>query len=146
MSLDVYLDIEEKKSKQKIFIRENGQNKEITREEWDLRFPGKEPVTAEIEDNGWVYSANITHNLTIMANKANIYEALWRPDENGYKQAKDLILRLEHGLRNLRSNPEYFKQFNPENGWGTYEGLIDFVEKYLEACKKWPNAKVSVWR
>ena len=26
-----------------------------------------------------VYCANITHNLNVMAGKAGIYEALWRP-------------------------------------------------------------------
>lgn len=33
-----------------IFIRENGTNREITREEWDRRNPGREPVIIQSED------------------------------------------------------------------------------------------------
>ena len=52
-----------------------------------------------------VYDANITHNLTEMADKAGIYEALWRPEEINVKKAKDLIRPLEIGLAALLSAP-----------------------------------------
>ena len=50
------------------------------------------------------------------------------------------------GIKKMKSNPEYFKKFNPENGWGTYEGLLSFAEKYLEACKEYPSSFISVSR
>ena len=34
---------------------------------------------------------NITHNLGHMAYVAGLYRAIWRPDQYGYKYAKDLI-------------------------------------------------------
>lgn len=149
MSLDVYLTIENAKNtfnSNRIFIREDGQNKEITREEWDHRFPDREPVTApSSEESNAVYSANITHNLGTMANEAGIYEHLWRPDEIGIK-AQELIHPLQAGLRRLRNKPERFKQFNPKNGWGTYEGLIEFVERYFSACEQYPEAKINISR
>ena len=46
----------------------------------------------------------------------------------------------------MKSNPEYFKKFNPENGCGSYEGLLSFAEKYLEACKEYPNSFILVSR
>lgn len=93
-----------------------------------------------------VYDANITHNLGQMADKAGIYYALWRPEEKGWKFAKDIIKPLEKGLSKLKSKPEYFEKFNSDNGWGLYENFVPFVEKYLNACNHYPNAKISVSR
>ena len=53
---------------------------------------------------------------------------------------------LENGIKKMKSKPEYFKKFNSENGWGTYEGLLIFAEKYLEACKEYPNSFIWVSR
>ena len=93
-----------------------------------------------------VYSRNITHNLGKMAAEAGIYEALWRPEEINVTTAEQLVPLLETGLETLRADPERFKKFNPENGWGDYEGLVNFVETYLEACKENPDAEVNVSR
>jgi len=93
-----------------------------------------------------VYESNMTHNLGQMADKAGIYYALWRPEEKGYKKAKDIIKILEKGLKDLKERPEYFKKYNASNGWGMYEHFIPFVEEYLEACKKYPNAEIYVSR
>lgn len=150
MSLDVYLYLKGSESiptGEAIFIREDGRTNEISREEWDKRFPNKEPFIVQFpSDNECVYSANITHNLNIMADEAGIYKYLWRPEYVGVSKAEQLIEPLESGLKTLKNKPDYFKMFNPENGWGSYEGLVYFVEKYLEACKEFPEAEVSVSR
>lgn len=150
MSLDVYLTLKDNqvpRPDKRIFVREDGQTKEISRAEWDAKNPGREPVTLESDDDSdEVYSANITHNLGKMADEAGIYEYLWRPDEVGITKASQLIDPLSIGLSTLKSYPERFKKYNPENGWGNYEGLVGFVESYLEACKQFPDADVNAWR
>lgn len=147
MSLDVYLTTDEPKLKPAaIFIREAGATREVTREEWDERFPGTEPVVVREYETNEVYSANITHNLNTMANEAGIYNHLWRPDEISVSKAEQLIEPLTIGLALLTSDPERFKKFNPENGWGSYDGLVKFVSDYLAACKEHPDAKVTVSR
>lgn len=93
-----------------------------------------------------VFDANITHNLNTMAEEAGIYKHLWRPEELDITIAAQLIEPLEIGLQRLKDTPEYFKQFNPENGWGTYDGFVSWVEKYLEACKENPDAEISISR
>ena len=93
-----------------------------------------------------VYTANITHNLNLMAEEAGIYKALWRPEEEGYYHAKDLIEPLTKGLAQLTSDPERFKAFNSPNGWGMYEHFVPFVAKYLEACVAHPEATVDANR
>lgn len=93
-----------------------------------------------------VYGRNITHNLTEMADKAGIYKHLWRPEELGITKAVDLVSPLSKGLSKLKNKPEYFKRFNPSNGWGNYENLVEFVEEYITACVENPDAEISVSR
>ena len=150
MSLDVYLELEGQRAQPQesaIYIREDGRTMEVTREEWDELFPGQEPVTVRMADEtSVVFSANITHNLNTMADKAGIYRHLWRPEELGIHKARELIVPLHGGLVRLEANPAFFKGFNPVNGWGTYEALVGFVRDYLEACREYPDAEVSVSR
>jgi hypothetical protein len=150
MSLDVYLNTKEthRATGSGIFVRDNGRTVEISAEEWNRRHPDREPVrylTSERETTE-VFSANITHNLGRMARDAGVYECLWRPDEIGITTASQLIEPLAAGLSLLKSDPERFKRHNPGNGWGSYEGLVGFVEQYLEACRRWPDAAVSASR
>lgn len=93
-----------------------------------------------------VYERNITHNLGRMAEAAGLYKALWRPDENGLTHAGQLIPILREGLANLEADPAHYRTFNPENGWGNYEGLVKFVREYLAACEANPDAEIEVSR
>jgi hypothetical protein len=152
MSLDVHL-ISRRKVKRPagsgIFVRENGQTIEISEEEWQRRHPDREPVRFQPPDEGdtnVVFSWNITHNLAKMADKAGLYMALWKPEELNYNVAHDLIDPLRNGLARLKGNREHYQQYNPDNGWGDYEGLVEFVQNYLTACRKHPTAKIEVSR
>lgn len=149
MSLDVYLETDEpvRREGSGIFIREDGRMRKIPRWEWDEMCPGHEPTICEhVTEANEVYWANITHNLGRMASAAGIYAYLWRPDENGIDTAAQLIGPLTIGLEKLRDDPVSFSSFNPENGWGNYEGLVEFVAGYLSACENNPNARVRVSR
>ena len=92
------------------------------------------------------FSANITHNLGEMAGKAGIYKHLWRPEELGITKAGQLIKPLEAGLKKMKKNPKKFEKYNSPNGWGLYENFVPWIEKYLSACKEFPEAEVSVSR
>ncbi len=98
---------------------------------------------AEIKE---VYSKNITHNLNEMAGEAGIYYCMWQPETLDITKANQLIEPLEKGLEKLKNDPNYYKGFNPDNGWGSYEGLVEFVESYLAACKEHPDATIGTWR
>lgn len=151
MSLDVSLVLpgQPDKAGSGIFVRKDGQIVEISKDEWNAVFPDRDPATlgadADDEDRE-VFWYNITHNLGRMAEVAGIYQHLWHPEELGITQAHELIGPLTQGLIKLDQRPDYFKHFNPPNGWGTYENLVEFVKKYLVACRKWPHATVNVSR
>jgi hypothetical protein len=90
-----------------------------------------------------VFWKNITHNLSTMAKHADLHEACWSPYEIGNK-AGDILPYLKKGLEKLKAKPKYFKQYNAKNGWGLYEHLVSFVEEYIEACEKYPDAIISI--
>ncbi len=91
-----------------------------------------------------VFELNITHNLGRMADIFGLYQALWCPEELEIKKAHDLIPSLAMGLAKLIAEPDKARELNPENGWGSYEGLVTFVKSYLSACIENPDADVSV--
>jgi hypothetical protein len=100
-----------------------------------------------------VFEYNISHNLNEIADAVSLYEALWHPEMLHITTARQLIKPLEEGLSKLLVEQEHFEllaeqghfeQFNPENGWGSYESLVSFVKQYIEACKKNPDAEVWV--
>ena len=93
-----------------------------------------------------LYSCNITHNLSTMANKAGIFEALWKPEEIDAIYAKDIIDIVIKGLKDLKERPEYFSKFNASNGWGIYKHFVPFVEMYLDALKLYPESKLIIDR
>ena len=147
MSLDVYLT--GKKGRRVtgtgIYVREDGSNRELTVDEARERYPELviEPVLQETEE---LFSKNITHNLRRMAEAAGIYREMWRPDEIGLTKAEQLIEPLQRGLDKLTGNHWVYVTYNPDNGWGTYDGLVEFVRAYLDACRKYPDAEVHVSR
>lgn len=57
---------------------------------------------------------------------------------------RELIEPLRAGLARLRADPDRFRKHNPENGWGSYDGLCQFVAEYLVECEKHPDATVEV--
>ena len=147
MSLDVYLyskkPIEKKGTG--VFIREGGKTIELTAEQVKEKWPDSEVVEQDFETTE-VFWKNITHNLNRMANAAGIYTYLWTPDAIGITTARELIDPLREGLHRLKMEPDKYMEFNPHNGWGHYDGLVSFVEEYLNACYQYPDATISVSR
>lgn len=103
-----------------------------------------------------VYRANITHNLGEMANQVivvenqsesdniSLYDVLWRPEAHGYTHAHDIVDYLHMGYKELVSNPIKYQRFNPQNGWGNYEQLVEFVKQYYIACMDNLDAELSL--
>lgn len=92
------------------------------------------------------FSANVTGNLARMAQEAGLYAAMWEPETIGVTTAADLAPHLTEGLATLQAFPERFTPFNPENGWGSYAGLVVWTARYLSACIEYPMATVRVSR
>ena len=103
-------------------------------------------VHLEDENGRDLYWRNITHNLTTMAEKADLYQCLWRPEEIGITTAHELIEPLSKGITFLAAYRSLCEQDNPPNGWGDWEGLYDFCCDYLKACTEYPLSTIRVCR
>lgn len=145
MSLDIYLNtVNLNPAGSGIFIYENGRTKEISREEWDAKFPGREPVVMHTNKTHTAWHGNITSNVADMAEEADIYAALCMPELCGFKFAAEIIGTLEVGIKMLKEQPERFDVYNDKNGWGTREQFVEFLEEYLQACRTYPTAEIAV--
>lgn len=103
-----------------------------------LRLPDKEQP---------VWNGNITHNLGPMANYVGLYDILWRPEEHKIYAAGQVSTRLMAGISALVLYEDHLRtNYTPSNGWGSYEGLLDFCLEYLEASLRYPDANVEVSR
>lgn len=93
-----------------------------------------------------VFDANITHNLTEMADKAGLYDPLWNGHIEGHviETAGDLAHILNPAIRHMDLNPDYYRQFNANNGWGTYEQFVPWLEKLRDNCLEYPKAKIKI--
>jgi hypothetical protein len=88
------------------------------------------------------YDCNITHNLTDMAAEGGIYKLLWRPEENGIKNAGQLIEPLRKAIADMEAEPARFKVHNAPNGWGLYKHFLPWLVNLLDACERMPDATV----
>ena len=99
-----------------------------------------------------IHAENITHNLSKMASQVHITseltlrDVLWEPKEHGFVYAKDIAEHLDVAFNILLSEPNFYKQFNPENGWGNYDNLVTFVYNYRNKCWDFPDSLIEVSR
>jgi hypothetical protein len=86
---------------------------------------------------------NITHNLTTMAEKLGVYQALWRPEELEITHAWELVPYLEYAIFELEVHPEYYAQWNASNGWGKVEDLLRLMKEVLKCCSNNMDAEIK---
>lgn len=136
-----------------VYIRENGETKELTTKQEVLTyFPDIDSDTIEektYEDDTY-FHINITHNLTDMADECKVlgtckynsdstvvtlYDLMWHPEDslNITTPNMDYLEDIISCYRKLLEEPDYFKKFNPDNGWGTYEQLAKRTKEYINA-------------
>lgn len=137
-----------------VYIRENGKTKELaTKQEVLTHFPDANPDDIKettYEDNVY-FHVNLTHNLTEMAhkceidgncfnkesksNKVSLYDLLWHPGDNLgiVTPSLDYLQDIMTCYTIILSNPNKFKKYNPSNGWGTYEQLVEATKNYMNA-------------
>lgn len=90
---------------------------------------------------------NWTHNLGDMAEAANIRQLLWLQRtkyDHAVYQAYQIYAELRPALQHMKENPEFYKQFDSENGWGIYDDFIPILDDLLKVCEDYPTANVRV--
>lgn len=145
MSLDIYIisPTPIKKKSTGIWVRDNGKTRELSKAEAQEKYPDADIQEIEIETNEF-WHGNITHNLNKMAQECKIecdpqheglslYDLLWRDEYPWEMSHLEYTQCLMACLVSLTDEPERYKLFNPSNGWGTYEQLVEFVKSFIHA-------------
>lgn len=102
---------------------------------WDISLKKKEMLDVEVSDIG-----NYTYNVSKM-----YIEAIGQSLSAFHgANAEESIPLLRKCVEEMTSNPEKYKNMNPTNGWGNYEGALDYVQKLLHACEKNPDSTIEV--
>ena len=85
---------------------------------------------------------NVTYNLGPMWREAG-FDDRWAEG----RLAWELVPSLVKVIRALERNCDHFDAMNPPNGWGTRRGLVrNFLGPLYAACRRWPGARVGMWR
>ena len=92
----------------------------------------------------WVYVGdnwiNHTSNTAAMIKEVcGSYPSEW----NG-KRCSDMYSILMQGTSLLNLQPSKYRQFEPDNKWGTVESTIEFLMNIADNCDKYPTAIIEV--
>ena len=84
--------------------------------------------------------SGLTYNLSDM-----LTAALWGSIRCMHgRRAEQVRQCVEPGLQDMVADPTWYRQFNPENGWGDYNGCVRVLTRLVELCRKYPDATVEV--
>ncbi|MFJ4808526.1 hypothetical protein [Streptomyces longwoodensis] len=83
---------------------------------------------------------NYTANVSGMWADALGY---WLADLNG-RTAGDCIDDLKRAVDDMEQRPHHYRAMNPANGWGNYEGALEYLRELLIACCAHPKAEIHI--
>jgi len=89
------------------------------------------------EDTYERYERNVTYNNSSLLKRAGFHPSVL----NGINVYR-LIPVLNNAITVMQDNPDYFKQFEPENGWGGYADVLDFLHSMRNYMVDAPDAYI----
>lgn len=85
------------------------------------------------------------------SNMAGAWDASGIPlrDMDGMAVAEAIPI-LRAGIANIEADieadPEAYRKFEPDNGWGNVERMLNWLRRILALCEQWPEGKLDVSR
>jgi len=74
---------------------------------------------------------NITYNVGTMLRRAGIH-----PNIINGMGVEDATEVFKHAVLLMSANPDYFREFDAKNGWGTFETTFEAVNEIYRALLK----------
>lgn len=62
------------------------------------------------------------------------------------RRASSVAEGLAVAVDRIKRNPERYREFEPDNGWGTVESTLEFLEAILAACIAHPATTMRISR
>jgi len=101
----------------------------------------------EEEETQW--TAGITHNCGEIAEHipidytSTLHDYVWLGKDETTDHMRE-ILRI--GITYMIDHKEHLEQWNPVNGWGSYEEFLFWLLDYWRACINNPGCKIKISR
>ena len=86
------------------------------------------------------FEGDVTYNVSAMLKRAGIH-----PNVLHNLPVVHVRPVIWNAYMVMRENPEYFRQFDAPNGWGTYETTFAFVERLTAYLDGAPHDYVMRW-
>ncbi|WP_406227412.1 hypothetical protein [Streptomyces anthocyanicus] len=96
---------------------------------------GPEPIDYCAADIG-----NYTSNVSRMWDEALGHRLA---DLHG-QNAGDSADVLKQAVADMEARPDHYRAMNPANGWGDYEGALDYLRRLMIACCAHPKAEICI--
>lgn len=94
----------------------------------------------EIGEERTVWEVNLTYNLGPMLNLVDFHPDNWKDIP-----PREFLPKLCTTIATLRADEEFYQTMNPENGWGSYEGLMrEVLQPLRNALITHPGARLYV--
>jgi hypothetical protein len=91
-----------------------------------------------------VFATNYTSNVAGMwrfaMERSGAGMEVW---QTGGMTGAEAAPLLEGALSHMQAFPVLYGPFEPDNGWGNYEGAMKFLYETVEACEAHPLAKLG---
>lgn len=88
-----------------------------------------------------VVAMNITHNVSPMWRLVGVRDALY---ESHGRLAEETLPALRAGVATMRERIVDCRALNPPNGWGDADRALEWLGEWLEACERYPRARIRV--
>ena len=99
----------------------------------------EELYNPEFDDT--VCCGNYTFNVFEMLSKA-FHRDDWKYIHG--KQARHALKDLHKAIQNMALYPDKYKAMNPENGWGSYDGALNWLTKIYSKCTEYPEYYIYI--
>lgn len=60
------------------------------------------------------------------------------------RSAVEALPALDKAVTAMETDPEKYKAMNPPNGWGNYDGALDYLRRLRDGCAQHPKTVVHV--
>ena len=101
---------------------------------WDINIKAKREVS--------ILETNITYNLSDMYYKCVDKEKGLKIFDN--MSCKEALPILQKAIEDLIDNKEGYQKLNPENGWGSYEGVLGTFLDMRKCCVDNPDGIIEL--
>lgn len=133
-----------------LVVTDKRTGKSYSIDEWNKAFPSSTLLIydSESEDDildairdKVVFAHQIPPDFAEVARLTNLYQVIWEPNSIA-TTAGGLIPTLYIAINDMSLDSIKYKIHELDNGLEAYERLAVFAQKYLDACIKYPDAKV----